>query len=113
MPSYSVKCHFEWSPTKVRSQAHLYEERITLWNTNNIDQAIESAKQEARKYAKENAFTFLELTQAFWMFQDIEGNGLELFSLLRESDLAPSDYLDLFHDTRLDPELKAQPDQDA
>jgi hypothetical protein len=33
------------------------------------------------------------------MFSELEGNGIELFSLLRESDLEPSAYLDHFHDT--------------
>ena len=106
MPSYSIKCHFEWSPTKKKTLAHLYEERITLWQADGIDDAIEAAEREASVYAEQNSFTFIKLSQAFWMFSDLQGDGVELFSLLRESDLEPSAYLDHFHDTGLERESK-------
>ncbi len=106
MPSYSVKCHFEWSPEKTKTLAHLYEERITLWQADNIDDAIEAAEREALMYAEQHGFTFIELSQAFWMFSHLEGDGVELFSLLRESDLKPSAYLDNFHDTGLERKSK-------
>lgn len=99
MPSYSVKCHFEWPAGEAKTHAHLYEERITLWRAETMDEAIESAEREAVEYARENGFTFIDLSQAFWMFSDLEGDGVELFSLLRESDLDPSAYLDAFHAT--------------
>lgn len=106
MPSYSVKCHFEWSPTKTQTLAHLYEERITLWRADSLDDAIAAAEREAMGYAEAHGFTFIELSQAFWMFNDLEVDGVELFSLLRESDLEPSAYLDHFHDTGFERESK-------
>lgn len=106
MPSYSVKCHFEWSPTKTKTLAHLYEERITLWQADSIYAAIEAAEREALAYAEQNGFTFIGLSQAFWMFSELQGEGTELFSLLRESDLEPSEYLDHFHDTGFERESK-------
>ena len=108
MPSYSVKCHFEWPAAKAETLAQLYEERITLWQAESLDDAIEAAEQEALKYAEQNGFTFIQLTQAFWMFSDLEGDGIELFSLLRESDLEPSAYLDYFHDTGFERESKQE-----
>ena len=106
MPTYSVKCHFEWSPTKTKTLAHLYEERITLWQADSIDDAIEAAEREALRYSEQNGFTFIKLSQAFWMFSHLEGDGVELFSLLRESDLDPAAYLDFFHDTGFERESK-------
>jgi hypothetical protein len=106
MPSYSVKCHFEWSPKKTRTLAHLYEERITLWQADTIEDANEEDEREAMAYAEQHGFTFIELSQAFWMFSDLEGDGIELFSLLRESDFEPSAYLDHYHDTGFERESK-------
>ena len=106
MPSYSVKCHFEWPCSKTKALAHLYEERITLWQAETTHDAIEAAEQEALAYAEQNGYTFIQLSQAFWMFSELPGNGTELFSLLRESDLEPSAYLDHYHDTGFERESK-------
>jgi hypothetical protein len=81
-----------------------YEERITLWRTDDIDQAIESAEAEARDYAA--ALTgppgwpteYTGLAQAYLLFDALE-HGAEVFSLHRDSDLDPEQYLDTYFDT--------------
>ena len=99
MPSYSVRCIFEWPSEKAETLQHIYEERITIWQAADIDEAIELAEVEADEYASENGFTFLEFSQAFWLFSEVEAHGVEVFSLLRESNLLAQSYLDVFNGT--------------
>ena len=65
-----------------------------------LDDAIELAEKEAAEYAAEGE-EFLGLSQGFWLFDDLAlpQQGIEVFSLLRESDLEPKAYLDAFFDT--------------
>ena len=53
----------------------------------------------ARAYAAALApGQFLELAQSYQLF-DAPADGVEVFSLLRTSDLSPSNYLNAFFDT--------------
>jgi hypothetical protein len=99
MASFSVRGIFRWGPRPEQQRKHLYEERITLWQAEDIDAAGELAEQEARLYARENDVEYLEYWQAYASFSEIDANGVEVFSLLRESDLEPAEYLDAFFDT--------------
>lgn len=98
MDSYSVRCIFRWAPHPEQKAKHLYEERITLWQADNIDHAIQLAEQEAEAYASED-MEFLGFSQAYALFEQVQANGIEVFSLLRHSDLEPDDYIDAFFDT--------------
>jgi len=84
---------------------HLYEERITLWQAESLERAIEFAEKEASEYSGE-ACEFLGFSQGYAMFELAQGNGVELFSLLRESDLEPELYLNSFFDSGLERESK-------
>lgn len=103
MATYSVRCIFRWAPRADQTKRHLYEERITVWAADTLDEAIELAEAEAAEYASEGE-EFLRLSQGFWMFEDLvlPRQGIEVFSLLRESDLEPREYLDAFFDTGLE-----------
>lgn len=98
MESYSTRCLFEWAPRDGQKKAHLYEERITLWQAESADDAIEMAEREAQTYASENS-TYLGVCQSYWLVDPLAGSGVEVFSLLRESDLEPSEYIDTFFET--------------
>ena len=98
MDSYSVRCIFRWRPRQDQKAKHLYEERITLWQAKSIDHAIELAEQEAEAYASED-MEFLGYSQAYALFAPVTANGIEVFSLLRESDLDPDNYIDTYFDT--------------
>lgn len=98
MDSYSVRCIFRWGPRQDQKAKHLYEERITLWQAKSIDHAIELAEQEAEVYASED-MEFLGYSQAYALFAPVTANGIEVFSLLRESDLDPDNYIDTYFDT--------------
>lgn len=78
-----------------------YEERITLWQAGSADEAIERAEAEAIAYAAsidEVPVTYLGLAQCFHLFDSPE-DGAEVFSLMRDSDLEPDDYLDTYFDS--------------
>jgi len=102
---YGVRCFFEWrGPGKKRRRA--YEERITLWQASGFDEAISKAAAEARAYVNEDGYTGpgpvrqLALVQAYLMNEDsAPGEGVEVFSMLRESDKTPKRYLTRYFDT--------------
>jgi hypothetical protein len=93
---FAVRCVFAWSGWEGRP----YEERITLWRARSLDHAIEQAEQEAEAYAADIGSEYLHLSQAYAITEGSEiGSGTEVFSLLRDSDLAPDDYLSAFFST--------------
>jgi len=78
----------------------LYEERITLWFAESADAAIEQAEIEAQEYgAYMGGGLYLGLAQSYELIEDIEPeqfSGTEVFSLMRESDLDPDQFLLVF-----------------
>jgi hypothetical protein len=64
----------------------------------NFDDAIERAELNAAAYAENLQCRYLGLAQVYAMVDEPVA-GAEVFSLMRDSDLAPSDYLDTFFDT--------------
>jgi hypothetical protein len=99
MPSYSVRCLFRWLDPPSGSAANTYEERITLWRAASIDAAIGLAETEAGAYAKDGGCEYLGYCQAFALANEVALSGVEVFSLLRDSELEPSMYLNAFFDT--------------
>lgn len=95
---YAVRCVFR---AVVDVGVTTYEERITLWQAASTAEAIERAEAEAAEYAEAVEDTEIEYTglaQCFHLF-DEPADGAEIFSLMRDSSLAPEDYLDTFFDT--------------
>ncbi|WP_404867651.1 hypothetical protein ACI1MP_03205 [Kitasatospora griseola] len=93
---YGVRCVFEWTAASGRS----YEERITLWQAPSADDAIALAEVEAETYARESGVEYLGFAQSYRLGdRGVPGAGAEVFSLLRDSSLEPSAYLDAYFDT--------------
>lgn len=90
---FGVRCVFR------RSDPPTYEERITLWEAQSLDEAIALAEDEARSYAERLASEYLEIAQAYWIGTRRPEPGSEVFSLMRDSELDSDDYLDAFYDT--------------
>jgi hypothetical protein len=95
MPSYSVRCIFRWQSRPDQKRMYLYEERITLWLAGSIDEAIALAEEEAEIYASDGE-EYLGYCQAYAMSDDIDESGVEVFSLLRQSDLDAKQYVGAF-----------------
>ncbi|MFN8159002.1 MAG: hypothetical protein U0R68_16405 [Candidatus Nanopelagicales bacterium] len=101
---YAVRCVIRWRGASRRRR--LYEERITLWRASDFDDAIARAETEAARYV-ENAghdrtspHRCLDLVQAYRIDEDVvPGDGVEVFSLLRSSDLGPRRYVNRFFAT--------------
>jgi hypothetical protein len=82
--------------------SHAYEERVTLWRANDIDEAIAQAEAEALDYAailEDAPDEYLGLAQAYALSDAPNQDGAEVFSLIRDSTLDPETYLDTFFDT--------------
>ena len=92
---YGVRCVFEHAG----DGDHTYEERITLWRAATFDEAIALAEAEAEEYTgTSDTVMYLGLAQAY-LLTEAPGQGAEVFSLLRDSDLAPDRYLDALFQT--------------
>ena len=97
---YSVRCIFRAADRPV------YEERITLWLADSIDDAIRLAEIEASEYGADIGWSYIGLAQAYDLKAESVGNGSEVFSLIRNSSLQAIDYLDRFFDTGTEVERK-------
>ncbi len=95
---FAVRCVFEW-PSEA-GECRTYEERLTLWRARSLDEAISKAKSEVAQYAQSAnpALVPLDLAQAYALAEE-PGEGGEVFSLLRDSDLDGPAYLDRHFDT--------------
>jgi hypothetical protein len=88
-----------------RRKEAVYEERITLWRRADADDAAEAALGESAEYAVDVGGEDCGLAQVYEPYGDAVGglrapaDGCELFSLVRQSDLPPGQYLDSFFDT--------------
>lgn len=91
MDWFAVRCIFEFDE-------ETFEERITLWRALGFDDAIAHAEREAAEYSDLTESKYLGLAQEFQISDEL-GEGAEVFSLLRDSSLAPKDYIDRFFDT--------------
>jgi hypothetical protein len=92
---YCVRCVFRWG------KGDCYEERLTLWRAESLDDAIRLAEAEAAVYARQiedHPLNYAGLAQAYTLDGD-PGHGAEVFALLRDSDLEPDAYLSAFFAT--------------
>jgi hypothetical protein len=93
-PWFSVRCFFRCEDT--------YEERITLWLADDFDSAIALAEAEAREHAGIVGNEYLGSAQAFHLSEADLQPGAEVFSLIRQSELEPDEYVNTFFDTGTD-----------
>lgn len=88
-----------------------YEERITLWNVSSAELAIERAEAEAEEYVSDlQGVSNLGLAQSYALF-DAPGDGVEVFSLMRDSRLPADDYLTTHFDTGTERQVDLSSDE--
>ncbi|MER5802402.1 hypothetical protein [Streptomyces mirabilis] len=90
---YGVRCVFR------HRELGVYEERVTLWTAGSPHEAIGCAEAEAGEYCaalEETEYT--GFAEAFRM-DGAPGEGAEVFSLMRESDLPSRAYVGTFYAT--------------
>jgi hypothetical protein len=79
----------------VPERGQMYEERITLWQAVDADEAIAKGIHAADSYAAENGFQRVDYTTSYKMF-DAPSEGSEVWSLMRDSWLPPEEYVQRF-----------------
>ncbi|MFE2061514.1 hypothetical protein ACFXDH_03800 [Streptomyces sp. NPDC059467] len=93
MEWYGVRCVFRHPALGV------YEERVTLWTARSFDEAIARAETEAREYCEVlEDVEYADFAEAFRM-DEVPGEGVEVFSLMRESELPRGEYVRRFFAT--------------
>ena len=98
MPSFSTRVVILCDDSP-RKKKYAYEERITIWNAKSESAAIRKTEAEAKRYSKDSGDRYLGFIQSYWLFEDVPLEGVEIFSLIRESDLPPKKYIDAHFDT--------------
>lgn len=82
-----------------------FEERVTLWRCAAFDEAADRAMVESEEYASNLDASDCGIAQAFLISDDDAAHldersvGVEVFSLMRSSELDPEAYVDRFFDT--------------
>jgi hypothetical protein len=100
MPLFGVRTVIQLPPDPRGKGMHLYEERVTLFRAADSNEAIRSAEAEIAVYVADGGVA-LPFFQSFELYDDVafSGNSVEVFSLIRDSSLAPTKYIDAFFDT--------------
>jgi hypothetical protein len=98
MPSFSTRAVILCDDCP-RKKKYAYEERITIWKAKSEGAAIRKAEAEAKRYTQDSGGRYLGFIQSYWLFEEVSLDGVEVFSLIRESDLPPKKYIDAHFDT--------------
>ncbi len=96
---HSVRCIFRHPKLEKSKEEFLYEERILLWKASDLKQAVEMAENEAHQYKESKECIYIGLAQGYHTYIDKPESGSEIFSLMRDDDSPPEEYIDLFFDT--------------
>jgi hypothetical protein len=93
---FAVQCLFLIEAgAVVAERGQAYEERITLWQAVDADEAIAKASRAADNYAAEGGFQRVDYVTSYEMF-DVPDEGSEVWSLVRDSWLPPEEYVERF-----------------
>lgn len=77
----------------------VFEERVVLFHASNFDEAIAKAEAEANAYCSDvEIAVYLGLIDVYYLPEEAVGEGTEIYSLMRDSDLSDSEYVAHFHD---------------
>ena len=93
---FCVRCIFHWI------DAGCFEERLTIWRAESIDNAIVSAEKEAVEYEigdGDSRIVYVGVAQAYALPDDELDSGVEVFSLLRDSRMDSAEYVNYFFTT--------------
>ena len=98
-PWYGAKCVF--LHTEIEScPGQVYEERVILVRAESFDEAISRAEIMAEEYANDvDGCSYTGFVNVFHIYEENVGDGTEVYSLMRKSDLDKDEYLNTFYDT--------------
>jgi len=104
-PWYGAKLVFQMFHD-VQNDSYKYEERVVLVHAPTEHEAMQKAETFAKAYETDR-ITYVGFVQLFHIFDDVIGDGTEVFSLIRDSQLTVDEYLDHFYDTGGERERKS------
>jgi hypothetical protein len=96
-----IECGEEWFAVRCvlrLAELSLYEERITLWQTDSFEKAIDLAEREVEEHTRIVGSEYVGLAQAYRLAYQ-PGHGAEIFSLMRGSELDPDTYVQTYFAT--------------
>jgi hypothetical protein len=98
-PWYGAKCIF--LHTRIDScPGQVYEERLILVRAESPDDAISRAEVLAKEYANDlEGCSYTGFIDVFHIYDENMGDGTEVYSIMRTSDLGKDEYLNRFYDT--------------
>ena len=95
---FAAKTVYRWRP--IENSESLFEERVVLFEAGSFEEAVARAEMEAQEYCADSPDkVYLGYVNVFRLFDDAVGDRVEVYSLVRESDLSDQEYLDHFYDT--------------
>jgi hypothetical protein len=98
-PWYGAKCVFLHTEIE-SSPGQVYEERVIIVRAESSDDAISRAEIMAGEYAKDvDSCSYTGFIDIFHIYDEDIGDGSEVYSLMRTSDLSKDEYLNRFYDT--------------
>jgi hypothetical protein len=77
----------------------LFEERIVLIRAADFDEAFRRAEEEAKSYAEAVGGSYTGFASLYELAEEEIGDGAEVFSLMRDSDLPAEEYIEHFFAT--------------
>jgi hypothetical protein len=98
-PWFGAKCIF--LHTEIRScPGQVYEERVLLVRAGSFNEAVSRAEVMAEEYAKDvDGCSYTGFVDVFHIYDENIGDGAEVYSQMRMSDLGKDEYLNRFYDT--------------
>jgi len=97
-PWYGAKCVFRHDDLQREEGSYVYEERVVLIRADSFDEAIAKAEQEAHTYAEEFDGIYLDFCGVYHLADNEVGDGCEVYSLMRTSDLEVDDFITRYFD---------------
>lgn len=96
---YSAKTIYRHRLVQDGATKTVFEERVVLFHAANFDEAIAKAEAKANAYfADVEIAVYLGFVDVYYLPEETVGEGTEIYSLMRDSDLSDSEYLTHFHD---------------
>jgi hypothetical protein len=99
---YGVKCLFEHFGLSKVPEAHAYEERVIVVLAASFDDALGKAKKLSVSYTDGSSIKYMGYCNAYAMDEAVITEGTEVYSVMRETKLAPTAFIDHYYDDGTD-----------
>ena len=102
MKLFSIRSLFSHPTRREDLDSMLYEERVTLWFSENLNKAVKKAEAEALVYGNEAGALWHGVMDSFQLFDEDVKDGIEVWFEMRDSRFNADQYRDTFIMTNRD-----------